>query len=267
VLHASNSEKAEAAMKNGIAIVTGAQRGIGRAIALALADAKFDVAAIDVADTDELKSTRIAIEQHGVNAMTYACDIADIKKHQQMLESVTKKLGPATALVNNAGVSVLNRGDLLDVSEESFDRCLNVNTRGTFFLTQMFARHLLQVKSTTHRSIITVTSANVTAVSVARGEYCMSKAAASMGSRLFAARLADEGIGVYEIQPGVISTEMIGPARERYQKMINEGLTEIKRMGQPEEVGRIASTLALGLLPYTSGQVIHADGGILSVRY
>jgi NAD(P)-dependent dehydrogenase (short-subunit alcohol dehydrogenase family) len=254
-------------MSKGVAIITGAQRGIGRAIALALAAETFDVAAVDLESGDDLRDTCAAAEKLGVRAISVACDISDVKQHGSLLDTISAQLGAATVLVNNAGVSVLSRGDLLDVSEQSFDRCVGVNTRGTFFLTQAFAKRLLDVKTVNHRAMITVTSANASAVSIARGEYCISKAGASMGSKLFAARLANEGIGVYEIQPGVIATEMIGPSRAKYEKLIDEGLTEIKRMGTPEEVGRIAATLALGLLPYTSGQVIHADGGILSVRY
>jgi NAD(P)-dependent dehydrogenase (short-subunit alcohol dehydrogenase family) len=163
----------------------------------------------------------------------------------------------------------MNRGDLLDVMPESYDRCLDINARGTFFLTQLFARRLLARSRAPefHCSIITVTSANASAASINRSEYCVSKAAASMTSKLFAARLADYGIGVYEIQPGFIATEMTAPSKERYDKAIAGGLTMIKRFGAPEEVGRIAATLALGLLPYTAGQVIAADGGLLTVRY
>jgi len=184
-----------------------------------------------------------------------------------LLDAAEAALGPLTTLVNNAGVSVMSRGDLLDVTAESFDRCIDVNTRGTFFLTQAFARRVRDVPSHCHRSIISVTSANAQAVSIARGEYCISKAGASMMSKLFAARLSDEDIGVYEIQPGFIATDMTAPAHAKYDALIAQGMTVIKRFGQPEEVGRIAVTLASGLLPYTSGQAILADGGLLTVRY
>jgi NAD(P)-dependent dehydrogenase (short-subunit alcohol dehydrogenase family) len=131
----------------------------------------------------------------------------------------------------------------------------------------MFARRLLKCETQAHRSIITVTSANASAPSILRGEYCISKAGAAMITKLFAARLSNEGIGVYEIQPGFIETDMTAPSKARYDKLIDDGLTVIKRFGSPEEVARIAVTLAQGLLPYTSGEVIHADGGLLSVRY
>jgi len=251
----------------GTALVTGARRGIGKAIALALAEAGFDVAVADVAPSDELDGVADAIAKTGRKSAALAADIAKIEDHAGLLDRATAALGPLTTLVNNAGVSVMNRGDLLGVTPESYDRCLDVNTRGTFFLTQAFARRLLGVSSKAHRSIVTVSSANAVAPSIARGEYCVSKAGVSMISKLFAARLANHGIGVYEIQPGFIETDMTAPSKAKYDKLIEDGLTVIKRFGKPEEVARIAVTLASGLLPYTAGQIIQADAGLLTVRY
>jgi NAD(P)-dependent dehydrogenase (short-subunit alcohol dehydrogenase family) len=247
------------------AFVTGARRGIGRAIALALAGAGFDVAVNDVADSEELRAGIAEISAYGVKAVAVVGDISDLSAHESMLDKAEAALGPLTTLVNNAGVSVQNRGELLDVTPESYDRCLNVNTRGTFFLTQAFARRLKP--SENHRSIVTISSANASGVSITRGEYCISKAGVSMMSKLFAARLGNEGIGVYEIQPGFIETDMTAPSKARYDKLIDEGLTVIKRFGTPEEVGRIALTLSQGLLPYTTGQIIQADAGLMMVRY
>lgn len=247
------------------AFVTGARRGIGRAIALALAGAGFDVAANDIADSDELRKTVAEISALGVKSVAVVGDISDLNAHNVMLEKADSALGSLTTLINNAGVSVQNRGDLLDVTSESYDRCLNVNTRGTFFLTQAFARRLKP--SAHHRSIVTISSANASGVSIARGEYCISKAGVSMMSKLFAARLGNEGVGVYEIQPGFIETDMTAPSKARYDKLIDDGLTVIRRFGTPEEVGRIALTLAQGLLPYTTGQIIQADAGLMMVRY
>jgi NAD(P)-dependent dehydrogenase (short-subunit alcohol dehydrogenase family) len=247
------------------AFVTGARRGIGKAIALALAGSGFDVAVNDVADSAELQATAAEISALGVKALAVTGDISDIAAHTVMLEKAEAALGSLTTLVNNAGVSVQNRGDLLDVTPESYDRCLSVNTRGTFFLTQAFAKRLKPSKD--HRSIVTISSANASGVSITRGEYCISKAGVSMMSKLFAARLGNEGVGVYEIQPGFIETDMTAPSKARYDKLIDEGLTVIKRFGTPEEVGRIALTLAQGLLPYTTGQIIQADAGLMMVRY
>lgn len=251
----------------GVAIVTGAQRGMGKSMALALGEAGFDVAVVDLDVTPALREVEAQILTKGVRAVALACNIGDIAAHENMLGEVEAALGPMTTLVNNAGVSVKSRGDLLDVTPESYDHCLDINTRGTFFLTQAFARRMRDTATPCHRSIITITSANATAVSIARGEYCISKAGASMMSKLFAARLSDEDIGVYEIQPGFIDTDMVAPSRAKYDALIENGLTVIKRFGRPEEVARIVVTLATGLLPYTSGQAILAEGGLLTVRY
>jgi NAD(P)-dependent dehydrogenase (short-subunit alcohol dehydrogenase family) len=251
----------------GQVLVTGARRGIGKAIALALARANYDVAVADIEDGPELQAVAQQIKDMGLKTTAIGADISDLGSHNSIIAKAEEALGPLTTLVNNAGVSVLSRGDLLDVIPESYDRCMNVNARGTFFLTQTFARRMRETITECHRSIITITSANATAVSIARGEYCMSKSAASMMSKLFAARLSDEDIGVYEIQPGFIDTDMTAPAKAKYDQLIEGGLTVIKRFGTPEEVGRIAVTLADGLLPYTSGQAIQADGGLLTVRY
>ena len=251
----------------GQVLVTGARRGIGKAIALAFAAADFDVAVADLELTTELQDVAEKIRSRGVKSVAIAIDIADISAHHAALDLAEKAIGPLTTLINNAGVSVMNRGDLLDVTPESFDRCIGVNTRGTFFLTQAFAKRVRETVTICHRSIITITSANATAASIARGEYCVSKAGASMGSKLFASRLSDEDIGVYEIQPGFIETDMTAPSKAKYDALIEGGLTVIKRFGSPQEVAKIAVTLASGLLPYTSGQVIHADGGLLTVRY
>jgi NAD(P)-dependent dehydrogenase (short-subunit alcohol dehydrogenase family) len=253
----------------GKALITGARGGIGRAIALALAGEGFDVAVCDLALSGDLESVARQAAAKGVTAQAIAGDISDLAAHERLLDEAESAIGPLTCLINNAGVSVMSRGDLLDVTSESYDRCQSVNTRGTFFLTQAFARRLLARDRDPglHHAIVTISSANAIAVSIARGEYCVSKAGVSMVSKLFAARLADHGIGVYEIQPGFIETAMTAPSKAKYDALIDQGLTVIKRFGTPEEVGRIAATLALGLLPYTSGQAIQADGGLLTVRY
>lgn len=251
----------------GTAFVTGARRGIGKAIALTLAQDGFDVAVNDVEGSPEIDAVVAEIKSLGRNTIAVIGDISNIQSHTAMLDQA-ETIGQLSTLVNNAGVSVLSRGDLLEVSEKSYNRCMDINVRGTFFLSQAFAKRLLaQAQKTKHRSIINISSANVSAVSIARGEYCISKAAVSMTSKLFAARLSNEGIGVYEIQPGFIETEMTAPAKAKYDKLIEEGLTVIKRFGQPDDVARVASTMAQGLLPYTVGQAIQVDGGLLSVRY
>lgn len=252
-----------------VALVTGARRGIGKAIALGLAQAGFDVAINDLEPSAELDAVVAEAKAKGVRAAPVTGDVARLEDHRAMLDAAERTLGPLTTLVNNAGVSVMNRGDLLEVGEASYDRCQSVNTRGTFFLTQAFAKRILgrARPPSLHHSIVTITSANAIGVSINRGEYCVSKAGASMVSKLFAARLSNDGIGVYEIQPGFIETDMTAPSKTRYDKLIDDGLTVIKRWGRPEEVARIAVTLATGGLPYTTGQAIAADAGLLTVRY
>jgi NAD(P)-dependent dehydrogenase (short-subunit alcohol dehydrogenase family) len=252
-----------------IALVTGAQRGIGKAIALELARSGFDVAALDYQVTDELRGVVREIEALGRRSTALGADIADLSGHQRILDGAQSALGPLTCLVNNAGVSVLKRGDLLDVTPESYDRCLQINTRGTFFLTQAFARRMVgrPAQPGERRTIVTVTSSNAVAASIARGEYCISKAGLSMASTLFALRLAEHGVGVYEIQPGLIETEMTAPSKSRYDQQMEAGLTAIRRWGKPEEVARVVATLARDGLPYTVGQPIRVDGGLLIPKF
>ncbi|GGO83871.1 hypothetical protein GCM10011348_28800 [Marinobacterium nitratireducens] len=187
-----------------------------------------------------------------------------------MLDQVERDLGPLTTLVNNAGVSVFSRGDLLEVTEASYDHCQNVNAKAVFFLCQAFARRLLSRERTSdlEYSLVNISSSNAVAASIVRGEYCVSKTAASMTSKLFAARLAEDGIGVFDVQPGLIETDMSRLGKNSYQKRIDEdGLTLIRRLGQPEDIGRIVRTLVTGGLPYTAGQAISADGGLLLPRF
>ena len=254
-------------MMIGTAFVTGARRGIGKAIALTLARDGYDVAVNDMAVSPALDEVVTEIKKLGRQCIVVLGDISKIETHKTMLDQA-EKLGPITTLVNNAGVSVLHRGDILDVSVDSYDLCQDVNTRATFFFCQAYARRVLdRPRPPVHHSIITISSANAEAVSIMRSEYCVSKAAVSMVTKLYAARLSDEGIGVYEIRPGFIDTDMVAPSKAKYDKLIAEGLTVIKRFGQPDEVGRVASTMAQGMLPYTVGQAIAVDGGLLSVRY
>jgi NAD(P)-dependent dehydrogenase (short-subunit alcohol dehydrogenase family) len=251
----------------GTALITGGRRGIGKAIALAMARDGYDIVINDLAASPELDQVVTQIKTLQRKCGVALGDISKLEMHEAILD-VAEKVGPLTTLVNNAGVSVLNRGDLLEVTIDSYDLCNDVNTRGTFFLSQSFAKRLLaRQRGDMHHSIINISSSNAVAVSIARGEYCISKAAVSMVTKLFAARLANDQIGVYEIRPGFIETDMTRPVKEKYDNLINQGLTAIKRFGQPEDVARVASTMAQGLLPYTVGEAIAVDGGLLTVRY
>ncbi len=251
--------------KTPVALITGGRRGIGQGIAFALAEAGFDLVINDLEQDDDAEATLAGIAERGRRAVFLAADIADLATHAQLVEGAFAAFGRIDCLVNNAGVSVLSRGDLLEVSVESYDRCLAVNLRAPFFLTQKVARRMLaqpRLPDGPPRSIITITSVNAETASVDRGEYCISKAGASMLTRLFALRLAPHGIGVYEVRPGIIRTAMTAPAAKRYDRLIAGGLTPIRRWGEPADVGRAVATLAGGGLPFSAGQVILVDGGL-----
>ncbi|MEM9013283.1 MAG: 3-ketoacyl-ACP reductase [Pseudomonadota bacterium] len=251
------------------ALITGARRGIGRGIALALAAEGYAVAANAEVDASDLAATVAELQALGVRAAPVVGDVADIAAHEAMLDAAEAAVGPLTTLVNNAGVGAMARGDPLDVSAESYDRCQAVNARAVFFLSQAFARRLLarQGDPAQHYAIINVTSSNAVAVAMNRAEYAVSKAAASMVTKSFAVRLGEAGINVYEIQPGVIATDMTAPALADYEARIAEGFTVTRRVGQVEDVGAVAAALATGRMAYATGQAIAVDGGLLIPRF
>ena len=248
-----------------VALVTGGRRGIGQGIAFALAGAGFDLVINDLERDAEAEATLTGIGARGARASFVAADVADLEAQPRLADAACAAFGRLDCLVNNAGVSVLSRGDLLDVSVESYDLCLATNLRAPFFLTQRIARRMLETPAPAGgppRSIVTITSVNADTPSPSRGEYCISKAGASMLTRLFALRLAPHGIGVFEIRPGIIRTPMTAPAAERYEREIARGIAPIARWGEPEDVGRAVATAATGQLPFSVGQVIYVDGGL-----
>lgn len=253
----------------GAALVTGGRRGIGRGIALALAAEGFGVAVNAEADTPDLADTVAELRALGVPAEGIVADVADIRVHDALLKAAEQAVGPLTTLVNNAGVTVLSRGDPLEATAESYDRCLAINARAVFFLCQAFARRLLarERDPALHHAVINITSSNAGAVAVNRAEYCVSKAAASMVTRVFAVRLGPDNVNAYEIRPGVIETDMTAPVMEDYRRRIAEGLTLTPRAGTPADVGAVAAAMATGRLAYCTGQAVDVDGGLALPRF
>lgn len=252
-----------------VALVTGSSRGIGLGAARALASEGFAVAVNGPVDDAELDAAVESVRATGGTVMKAPFDVADLASHANVLASIEDTLGALTTLVNNAGIGVLSRGDPLNVTEESWDRCLTVNAKGMFFLTQAFVTRLLSRDRSpdVFHSIVNVTSANAVAVAEPRVEYAASKAAAAMVSKTWAVRLGREGVAVYDVQPGLIATDMTAPVIEQYEDRAKAGLTLFPRVGQPEDVGAIIASLASGKLPYTTGQTISADGGMLVPRF
>ncbi|MBT9386026.1 3-ketoacyl-ACP reductase [Pseudooceanicola sp. CBS1P-1] len=249
-------------MTRPVALVTGARQGLGRGIALALADRGFDVAGLDLLADEKSESLLEALAAKGAKAHFGVMDLADLSAHAPALEAVEAALGPVDALVNNAGIAARPLTDLLEIAPEAFDRNLSINLRGTFFLTQAVAKRMLARDSTRYRSITFIASIAATHVSTDRSPYCVSKAGLSMVTQLYADRLGPAGIAVHEIRPGFIRTEMTGSAPTgKIDAYVESGAVAMKRWGETADIGRVAATLAAGDLPYVTGQPIYVDGG------
>lgn len=251
-----------------VALVTGSSRGIGRAIAVELARIGCDVMINYISNDAAAQEACEAVELAGAEGVRVAkcqADIAETKDHQKLLDATRSEFGRLDFLVNNAGVASDKRVDLLEASEESFDHLMKVNLKGPYFLSQAAARWMIAQREAAlpeySPAIINITSVSAFAASPERGDYCVSKAGLAMMTKLYALRLAGEGINVYEIRPGVIETDMTANVKEKYDRMIGEGLTPIKRWGTPEDVGRAVAAIANGSLPFSTGEVINVDGG------
>lgn len=256
--------------KKPVALITGAGRGIGRGIALELANSGFDIAGLDIVFEPDNKKTGLFEVKEVLGALGAGFhplqgDISDLASHEKILADVIGQFGRIDLLVNNAGVAPLVRLDLLETTPESFDRVFGTNARGTFFFTQRAARQMvLQVKKSPDPkpAVIFITSISAIVSSPSRAEYCVSKAALSMTAALFADRLAEFGINVYEIRPGIVETDMTAPVREKYDKLISDGLVLQKRWGFPEDVGKAVVALAKGYFPFSTGLVLEVSGGM-----
>lgn len=254
-----------------VAIVTGGLRGLGLAIAQQLARDGFDLAVIDLPEPGpETDATLAPLAEAGARFRYYALDISDIARHGPTLAQIHSDFGAVACLVNNAGIAARPLTDILALEPAAFDRSLDVNLRGTFFLTQAFAKLLLDAPEPAprvYRSIVIVTSIAAEMVSTDRSQYCISKSALSMVTRLFAARLAPHGVHVHEVRPGFIQTDMTASAgTETIDRWIAEGRVPVPRWGLPQDVGEVVSTLACGRMPYTTGQPFWVAGGLNITR-
>jgi 3-oxoacyl-[acyl-carrier protein] reductase len=251
------------------ALITGAARGIGYGIAQSLAKEGFDIVINDVVEKKLIEDKLNALKNFGSAVLYCRADISNPSDRDRIIAEVKKRFGSLNVLVNNAGVAPLERKDLLEASEESFDRLININLKGPYFLTQLVANWMInlhQEKADYNGCIVFISSISATVVSPNRGEYCISKAGISMASQLWAVRLAEFQIPVYEIRPGIIETDMTAGVKEKYDSLIASGLTLQKRWGKPEDIGKAVAALVRGDLPYSTGQVIMVDGGLTILR-
>jgi 3-oxoacyl-[acyl-carrier protein] reductase len=249
-----------------VALVTGARRGIGRAIAEALAEAGYDLALFDRERPEE---TEAACRQLGSATLSLDRDLSKIETHVDTVEAVAERFGRLDCLVNNAGIGAPVRGDLLDLAPENFDTVIAVNLRGTMFLTHAAARWMLAHPrhDGAGRSIVTVTSVSAAMANPERVEYCVSKAALSMWLKALAVRLAPEEIGVFEVRPGIIRTEMTAAVADRYEGLIANGLVPSRRWGEAEDVARAVTALVQPGLAFATGSVVNVDGALAVSRF
>lgn len=248
------------------ALVTGGQQGIGLGIAKALVGAGFSVA-LASEQAPDAASVAAALGELGPSARYFQHDLQETGKVAAFLDEVESEIGPLTTLVSNAGVPAKVRGDMLDLTTDSFDFVMGVNLRGAFFLAQEVARRMTARNADTYRSICFVTSISATMVSIDRAEYCISKSGAAMMAQLFAARLAPHGIGVFDLRPGIIETPMTAVVKDKYTAWIDAGVVPAGRWGRPEDIGDVVVPLATGAFAFANGAVIPVDGGLSIHRF
>jgi len=250
---------------NKIAFITGGTRGIGFGIAVALGKAGFDLALNGMRKEDEVVDALEEVRKLGVNVAYFQGNIAVREDRQAMFDKILSHFGAVNVLVNNAGIAPRERADILHAKEEIWDEVMEINLKGPYFLTQLFANYFVEKRKEEplfDTNIINVSSISAFVASVNRGEYCISKAGIAMATKLWATRLGEYDIPVYEIQPGIIKTDMTSGVVEKYDKLFQEGISLQRRWGLPDDVGKVAAMLAQGHLPYATGQVIKVDGGL-----
>ncbi len=254
---------------NEVALVTGGGRGIGFGIAQCLAAEGYDLAIGGVRAEEQVRGALDELRALGVQVLYCQADVADREARDRMLGAVRERYDRLNVLVNNAGVAPKVRADILEATEESFEWVMRVNLQGPYFLTQAAAKWMIQQREEDEGfrgCIVNISSISATVASPNRGEYCVSKAGMSMATQLWAVRLAEYGIPVYEVRPGIIQTDMTAPVQAKYDRLIAEGLTLQPRWGLPEDVGRAVAMLVRGELAYSTGQVVMVDGGLTTQR-
>ncbi len=251
-----------------VALVTGGARGIGLGISRALAAEGFSIAVCGRSDPERMAEAvaTIRVPDGAPAAAYFPCDVSSPDDRATLLDAIEARFGLPDVLVNNAGVAPEVRADVLEMTPESFDRVLNINLKGPFFLTQAVAKLMADSPSESFRCIVNTGSISADYASISRGEYCLSKAAVAMATKLWAVRLAEYSIPVYEVRPGVVHSDMTSVVTAKYDKMIAEGLTLNPRWGEPDDVGRAVAALASGAFAYSTGQVINVDGGLTVLR-
>jgi len=246
-----------------VALVTGARRGIGLGIAKALAAKGFDLAITDIVRNEASDGAVQALEALGAKSLFLEADIADISAHELTVQAVMDAYGRIDCLVNNAGIGSKVRGDFLDLEPANYDSIFGINLRGTVFFTQAVLRKMFaQRPESISRSIINITSVSAEMTSPERLDYCMTKAALAAFTQGLAVRLADQGVSVFDVRPGIIRSDMTSVATAKYDKLIAEGLVPMKRWGEPDDLGRIVAALASGDFNFATGSVINADGAL-----
>jgi NAD(P)-dependent dehydrogenase (short-subunit alcohol dehydrogenase family) len=252
-----------------VALITGGSRGIGFGVATELAANGFDVAINGTRSAADVDDAVKKLKNFGNDVIYCRGNISSSADREQILDEVRKHYGALHVLVNNAGIAPKDRNDILEATEESFDDVISVNLKGTYFLMQRAANWMIEQKKndeTFAGCIINISSMSATVASINRGEYSISKAGLSMATQLFAVRLGEFNIQVFEVRPGIIRTDMTAGVKEKYDKLINEGLCVQKRWGEPEDVGKVVASLASGNFTYSTGQVIMVDGGLTIPR-
>jgi len=251
------------------ALITGGSRGIGLGIAIELAEEGIDLAINGVRPESQVSDVLKRLRAYGIKVIYCKGDVSDKGDRELIINKVRKEFGQLNFLVNNAGVAPKERRDILEASEESFEYVMRINLQGPYFLSQTVANWLVEQKQGAadfFGAIINITSVSARLASVNRGEYCVSKAGLAMMTSLFAVRLGEFDIPVYEVRPGVIETDMTAGVKEKYDALFQEGLSVQARWGKPADIGKIVRALAKGLLPYSTGEVIMADGGLTIPR-